>query len=315
MKKILPAPLQKGDKVGIIAPAGPITEKQMRIAVAKVEKAGYVPVCADGLTERFGYLAGCDEYRAKQINTLFADKSIKAILAARGGYGCTRILDMIDYELIKENPKIIGGYSDLTALICAIYKKTGLVTFHSSMLVPDETDYSKNSMWDIFENGLKNYRITCEETHKQNKELSSQQPTVLKSGKCRGTLFGGNLTLLQSLLDTEYDFYLNNKILFLEEINEPPYKVDRMLTHLKNAGKLRGIRGIIFGIMKGCEAQGNESLSLDYVIEDFIKDLNIPVVKNFTFGHVQSRCTFPIGVKALLDTDKMEVKLLEGCVE
>ena len=183
------------------------------------------------------------------------------------------------------------------------------------MLVPDETDYSKNSMWDIFENGLKNYRITCEETHKQNKELSSQQPTVLKSGKCRGTLFGGNLTLLQSLLDTEYDFNLNNKILFLEEINEPPYKVDRMLTHLKNAGKLRGIRGIIFGIMKGCEAQGNESLSLDYVIEDFIKDLNIPVVKNFTFGHVQSRCTFPIGVKALLDTDKMEVKLLEGCVE
>ena len=170
-------------------------------------------------------------------------------------------------------------------------------------------------MWDIFENGHKNYRITCEETRKQKKDISSQEPTVLKSGKCRGTLFGGNLTLLQSLLDTEYDFNLNNKILFLEEINEPPYKVDRMLTHLKNAGKLRGIRGIIFGIMKGCEAQGNESLSLDYVIEDFIRDLNVPVVKNFTFGHVQSRCTFPIGVKARLDTAKMEVMLLEGCVE
>lgn len=315
MKKILPAPLQKGDKVGIIAPAGPITEKQLATAISRVEKAGYIAVPAEGITDRLGYLAGSDDGRARQINALFADKSIKAILAARGGYGCTRILDMIDYDLIKENPKIIGGYSDLTALICAIYKKTGLVSFHSSMLVPDETDYSKNSMWDIFENGHKNYRILCEDTQKQNKELYSQQPTVLKSGKCRGTLFGGNLTLLQSLLDTEYDFNLNNKILFLEEINEPPYKVDRMLTHLRNAGKLKGVKGIIFGILKGCEAQGNESLSLDYVIEDFIKDLNVPVVKNFTFGHVQSRCTFPIGVKALLDTDKMEVRLLENCVE
>ena len=315
MKKILPLKLQKGDKVGIIAPAGPITDKQRRIAEAKVLKAGYIPVTHGDITSKLGYLAGSDEYRAEQINTLFADKSVKAILAARGGYGCTRILDRIDYDLIRENPKIIGGYSDLTALICAIYKKTGLVTFHSSMLVPDETDYSKNSMWDIFENGGKGYRIRCEDRKKYSNDISSQEPTILKSGKCRGTLFGGNLTLLESLLDTEYDFNLNNKILFLEEINEPPYKVDRMLTHLRNAGKLKGVKGIIFGILKGCEAQGNESLSLDYVINDFIQDLRIPVVKNFTFGHVVSRCTFPIGVKAAMDTEKMEVRLLEKCVE
>lgn len=315
MKKILPPRLQKGDKVGIAAPAGPITEKQLATAISRVEKAGYIAVPAEGITDRLGYLAGSDEGRARQINALFADKSIKAILAARGGFGCTRILDKIDYELIKQNPKIIGGYSDLTALICAINKKTGLVTFHSSMLVPEETEYSKISMWNLFENGTKNYRITCEETRKQKKDISSQEPTVLKSGKCRGTLFGGNLTLLESLLDTEYDFNLNNKILFLEEINEPPYKLDRMLTHLRNAGKLKGVKGIIFGILKGCEAQGNESLSLDYVINDFIQDLRIPIVKNFTFGHVISRCTFPIGVKAAMDTEKMEVRLLENCVE
>ncbi|MBP5369273.1 MAG: LD-carboxypeptidase, partial [Bacteroidales bacterium] len=128
MKKILPPRLQKGDKVGIAAPAGPITEKQLATAISRVEKAGYIAVPAEGITNRLGYLAGSDEGRARQINALFADKSIKAILAARGGFGCTRILDKIDYELIKQNPKIIGGYSDLTALICAINKKTGLVT-------------------------------------------------------------------------------------------------------------------------------------------------------------------------------------------
>lgn len=296
--------LRPGDVIGIATPAGPISEQQANTAIDKVRKAGFVPFVPDGLCDKHGYLAGSDESRANQINSLFANKNVKAIICARGGFGCTRILDLLDYELIKQNPKIIGGYSDVTALAIAIQKKTNLITFHSSMLVPEDTEYTRTSMWNIFEKGQKNYKITCE----------PGDGAVIKAGKCRGTLIGGNLTLVESLIGTQYDFSLNNKILFLEEINEPPYKVDRMLTHLRNSKTFKGLKGIILGKFQGCEAQGNNSLSLDDVINDFTKNLDIPIVKDFSFGHVKSRCTLPIGAKASLRTDKMEIRLLEDVV-
>ncbi|MCQ2973691.1 MAG: LD-carboxypeptidase [Bacteroidales bacterium] len=314
MKKILPYKIQKGDKIGIITPAGKINENQEKIAMQKIIDAGYIPVTASSITEKYGYLAGSDQHRANQINQLFANPEIKAIVAARGGYGCTRILNLLDYEIIKNNPKIIGGYSDLTALNIAIHKKTGLVTFHSSMLAAPETIYSKNSMLNLYENGVKGTKIICEQPSNLEENVYSQTPKVLKPGICKGTLIGGNLTLLENLIGTEFDISYYNKILFIEDINEVPYKIDRMLTHLKSAGKLKGIKGIIFGIFKGCETDDEDSLSLSQVIDDFIKDLDIPVVQNFTFGHIKSRCTFPIGTKVKLDTNKMEIKLLEDCV-
>lgn len=306
MKKIIPEALKNGDKIGIVAPAGYVSAEQIKSAVKKVEKAGFVPVVAENILSRNGYLSGTDEERVLQLNTFFKRSDIKAIIAARGGYGCSRILDMLDYESLKQNPKILGGYSDITALICAVYKKTGLVTFHSSMLIPEDTAYTRNVMWGIFQDGKKGFLI---------KPQKSSEVEVLRHGKASGVLFGGNLTLLETLIGTKYDFSLFNKILFIEEINEPPYKVDRMLTHLKNAKDFSGLKGLIFGKMKGCEAQGENSLSLDYVINDFCKNLKIPVIKNFSFGHVNDRCTFPVGVRAEMNTENFQVRLLENCVE
>ncbi len=298
--------LNPGDKIGIIAPAGPITEQQLKAAEGKIAHSGYQAVSANSILERNGYLAGSDEARAAQINAMFANPDIKAIICARGGYGTTRILDLLDYDMIAKNPKIIGGYSDITALIMAIWKKTKLVTFHSSMLVPEDTDYTRTSMWNIFGNGKKGTKISC--------EPNSGDGVVMRAGHARGTLIGGNLTLLEQLIGTDYDYSLNNKILFVEEINEPPYKIDRMLTHIRNSKNIKGLKGIIFGKMQGCEAQGENSLSLDQVLNDFISGLDIPVVKDFSFGHVKSRCTLPVGAKVSLRTDKMEIRLLEDVV-
>lgn len=306
VQKMIAPHLNPGDTIGIIAPAGPITEAQLRSAEGKIEHAGFRALSADNTLNRRGYLAGSDEDRATQINSMFANPDVKAIICARGGYGTTRILDLLDYDLIARNPKIIGGYSDITALTMAIWKKTNLVTFHSSMLVPEDTGYTRTSMWNIFGNGKKGTRILC--------EPGTADGVIMRPGHARGTLIGGNLTLLEQLIGTQYDYSLHNKILFVEEINEPPYKVDRMLTHLRNSKNLSGLKGIVFGKMQGCEAQGDNSLSLDEVLTDFVSGLNIPVVKDFSFGHVKSRCTLPVGAKVSLRTDKMEIRLLEDVV-
>ena len=315
METLIPQHLNAGDVVGIVAPAGPITEKQAEQCAEKVKAAGFTPLLADGICKKFGYLAGTDVERASQLNKMFNNKNVKAIICARGGYGTSRILDYLDYDLIKENPKILGGYSDITALSLAVYKKTQLVTFHSSMLVPQATKYTEDSMWQIFQHGKKGFIISCEYEPPQNDYVYSQKPTVLKSGKCRGTLIGGNLTLLETLIGRKYENIFKNKILFIEEVNEPPYKIDRMLTHLRNSINFSGIKGIIFGKMKGCEAQDKDSLPLDYVIDEFCLRADVPTIKYFSFGHVSSRCTFPIGVKVEMDTNELTVKLLEDCVD
>jgi muramoyltetrapeptide carboxypeptidase len=311
-KLIAPA-LRPGDKVGIIAPAGPITEQQAQKAAWNVSRAGYVPVMADGILDKHGYLAGSDEARANQINSLFAQKDVRAIVCARGGYGTTRILDLLDYDLIKSNPKIIGGYSDITALAIAINKMTGLITFHSSMLVPEDNEYTRTMMWKIFGNGIHNSKIACDPSEAQDSPEIALSPTPTKN-RCKGTLIGGNLCLLEALIGTKYDFNLTNKILFVEEINEPPYKIDRMMTHLRMCKNFSGLRGIVFGKMKGCEAQGENSLTLSQVINDFCKGLDIPIITNFSFGHVKSRCTLPIGAKVSMNVKKRELTLMEDVV-
>ena len=311
-KLIAPA-LRPGDKVGIIAPAGPITEQQAQKAAWNVSRAGYVPVMADGILDKHGYLAGSDEARANQINSLFAQKDVRAIVCARGGYGTTRILDLLDYDLIKSNPKIIGGYSDITALAIALNKMTGLITFHSSMLVPEDNEYTRTMMWKIFGNGIHNSKIACDPSEAQDSPEIALSPTPTKN-RCKGTLIGGNLCLLEALIGTKYDFNLTNKILFVEEINEPPYKIDRMLTHLRMCKNFNGLRGIVFGKMKGCEAHGENSLTLSQVINDFCKGLDIPIITNFSFGHVKSRCTLPIGAKVSMNVKKRELTLMEDVV-
>lgn len=311
-KLIAPA-LRPGDKVGIAAPAGPVTEQQVQKAAFNVRKAGFVPCLADGIFDKYGYLAGCDEARANQINSLFAREDVRAIVCARGGYGTTRILDLLDYDLIKKNPKIVGGYSDITALLIAIHKMTGLVTFHSSMLVPEDTEYTRSMMWGIFSGSIRSHKIGCDPNEAVESPGIELSPTPSRSVS-RGTLIGGNLCLLEALAGTKYDFSLFNKILFVEEINEPPYKIDRMLTHLRSCKDLSGLRGVVFGKMKGCEAQGDNSLSLSQVVNDFCKGLQIPIITGFSFGHVKSRCTLPIGAKVQMDAIKREIRLLEDVV-
>lgn len=314
-EKILPVALKKGDVVAIAAPAGPVTEKQIASAIKKITKEGYQCITAENINNKYGYLAGTDEERSQALNKLFRNPDIKAIIAARGGFGCTKILKYLDFEALKKYPKIISGYSDITALTTAIYKKTGLITFHGSMPVPEESNYTINSWTSVFSTSKTKSEIICEEDDILKKQGCSQNKEVWKSGKAKGILFGGNLTLLEQLIGTEYDFSGSGKILFWEEINEPPYKIDRMLTHLENAGKFKGVKGMIIGICRGCDSEGENSLSLNQVIKDFASRQNFPIMSGFSFGHIVSRCTLPVGVKAEMNTEKFSLTLLEKCVE
>lgn len=291
--------LIQGCKVGLVAPAGPIDEKKLQIAIENVERLGFVAVPAKGILNKYGYLAGDDKSRAEQINSMFADKEIKAIVAVRGGFGCAKILDLIDYEIIKNNPKPLCGYSDLTALLIAIYLKTGIVTYHSEMFGIQGSSYSQKCFCDMLCSVYKNKTIPMPSKSVCKKHKFNINPQTIVEGVGQGILVGGNLTLLLSLIGTEYDFNYDGKLLFFEEINEPPYKIDRMLTQLQMCHKLDSLSGVIIGVNEGCDAKEN-SLSLDEVIQNHFGNRSYPVVKDFPFGHIPIRCTLPIGAMAKL---------------
>ncbi len=313
---IKPKALKEGDTVAFISPGSPVKTENFEKAFKNMENWGLKVKHSDTIFKKEKYLAGTDKERLEDIHTMFEDKDVKAIWCLRGGYGCTRLLDKLDYDLIKNNPKILIGYSDITALLCAIYNETGLVGFHgpvaSSQIFTEFTaSQAKNILFGL--SGDKHDIPFMKQT--DEKYALGHEPYTIYPGKANGTLTGGNLSLLVCLPNTPYAPSYKDKIVFIEDLDEKPYRVDRMLTYLLASTDLSEAAGIVLGVWYNCETKDPESsFNLREVFEDRLGTLNIPCFYGHTFGHVSDICTFPIGVQSRMDTSSFNVKLLENAV-
>ncbi len=297
--KIIAPRLKLGDGIGVVAPAGPVIDSEIQPGAERLRSLGFEVLLSPHVLEKKDYLAGDDRVRLEDLHDMFRNDRVRAILCARGGYGTLRLLEGIDYEVIRNNPKIIVGYSDITALLMALYKRTGLITFHGPVL----RDLGKNR----YRNLESLLRLVGSE-EKPSFHLTGGE--VIRPGKAKGVIVGGNLNLLCHLQGTPFMLSPRGKILFIEEKGEPLYRVDRMLTHLKLSGLLTRCAAVVFGEFVEC---GDPS-SLAQVLRDRTADLGIPVVTGLRAGHGEEHMTLPIGARAYIDTDKMSLSLLEACV-
>lgn len=314
--KIKPPRLKAGDTLGLITPGSYISENELKDSIENLEKLGYKVAYNERILSRSGYLAGKDESRAEEVNSMFADKKINGIICARGGYGCARILPMLNYELIKNNPKVIIGYSDITVLLNGIHAETGLVTFHGPVGISSFNEFSVTYFNEVLVHPGKDLVLI---SAKGEDEKDNNGIITIVSGKAIGELVGGNLSVLNSLIGTTYDFNGEGKIIFLEEIGEEPYRIDRMLTQLIQSGKFDKAAGIAMGVFEDCEPKEkdpsfNLSFSLMEVLFDRLSNLNIPVIYGLSFGHIKNKFTLPVGIKAELDTINQTLTLLETAV-
>ncbi len=308
-----PQRLKKGDTIGIVAPASPMERRdKLSAAIRYLEHEGFKVKTGQSVNRHYGYLAGTDEERAEDINQMFCDGEVRAIFCLRGGYGSPRLLNLIDYKAISENPKIFAGYSDITALSAAIFSKTGLLTFSSPMVVSDMADpdpYSMTILWDMLMNPVES-RIV--------KNFPKHRRKLLRHGAAEGLLMGGNLTLLTGLVGTSYLPDLSGSMLFFEEIAEEPYRIDRMLAQLEHAGVLSNAAGLIFGRFNNCQPESSPSLSLSQVLAHYANKLvpGVPVMQGLSYGHIPNKYTLPFGAKATLQTNNgIQLEMMERVVE
>lgn len=316
-----PPRLKAGDTVGLVAPAGYIDRKDIDDIKGVLAKLGLKVKLGAHVYNRYGYLAGSDADRAADVNAMFADASVQAILPVRGGWGCNRILPFLDYSLIRSNPKILIGLSDITSLLIAINAKSGLVTFHGptgqSSWNPFTVDYVKRILF--------NGEVFTLQNLKSNNNSSTTQFRVetITPGKVRGKLVGGNLSVLTAMIGSAYLPSWKDIILFVEEIGEEVYRVDRMLTQLKLAGILEQIAGFVFGQCTDCDRitkensqkDGEESLTLAQVLRDHIQPLGIPAWNGSMIGHIKDKFTLPVGVEVEIDATQGTIQLLESAVQ
>ncbi|MCX6149991.1 MAG: LD-carboxypeptidase [Ignavibacteriales bacterium] len=313
MKILKPSKLNKGDLIGIVSPAStPDDLTKIEKGVRYLEGLGYQIEVGSNVGQNIGYLAGSDEQRVADLHYMFSKKEVKAIICIRGGYGSPRLLDKIDYNLIKKYPKIFVGYSDITALQMAFYKKAGLITFAGPMVAVDfggeVSKFTEEMFWAL---------ITSNKKFGKVKNPDNEKFNILRPGKAQGELLGGNLCLLVSLMGTEYFPSFEDKLVVFEEIGEAPYRVDRMLNQLKLAGILEQIKGVIIGRFVDCfeTDQSKKSLTLNEVINDYFGKLKIPIIYNFQHGHIKDNITIAFGIKYKINTEDSFVEIIESAVE
>ena len=317
-KKSLEKPnrLKIGDTIGLITPGSYITEQEKQESINSIQALGFNVVYTDRLMQKNGFFSAIDVERATDLMEMFERKDVQGIICARGGYGCARILPYLDYDLIADNPKPLIGFSDVTALHYAIYKNSDLITFHGPVSISIFSKFSVKNFEDVLMNPKS--ELTLLNSNSDN-NYNPYGVTVISNGVAEGELIGGNLTLAVSLIGTEYDIDYSGKIIFLEEYLEEPYRIDRMLTQMIQAGKFEDAAGIALGIFKLCESdKTNPSFQNSYTLMEVLKDrlgnLGIPVIYGLSFGHVVDKFTIPFGVKAELNTDNQTLKLLEPAV-
>lgn len=330
---IRPAPLQPGDTIMFIAPAGELDEVRMNRAKDRLEARGYRVIQRDDLFEKWGYLAGSDERRAEELMQAFTNPKVKAIFPGTGGYGTSRILDLIDYDVIRANPKILIGFSDITGLHLAINRNAGLVTYHSpnpmwglgsvSYMTPFSEEYffkaieapspnnsSSNSLSNSSELDLDTgYDIIIPE------DVPNSIP--LNGSKASGRLVGGNLSLISSLIGTPGEIDTTDAVLYVEDVREAPYRMDRMLMQLKLAGKLDTLKAAVLGKFTRVEAREQSNtrdpeFSVNGVLRQYFEPLGIPVLMNYPAGHYQHNATLPLGAMVEVDADNNVLRILES---
>ena len=313
---IKPKRLKVGDTIGLIAPSSNTWEDQeIHFAIDVLKSFGFKVKQGKYIFQRNGYLAGSDKERAWDINNMFQDKNVDGIFCLRGGYGSPRILPYLNYDLIAENPKAFIGYSDITALLNAIYARTGLVTFHGPIAKQNFSEYTLKGFKDILFTPKANIHLGTPPLFepKEGRAEKNNRLTLITEGKAQGRLIGGNLSLMVKLVGTPFEPDYSGKILFLEDVEEAPYRIDGMLTHLKISGRLNKLAGIAFGKCTDCSASG-DSLSIEEVIKDRLGDLNIPVLKGVMIGHIDDMSTIPVGAMATLDATNKQLILTETAV-
>ncbi len=315
---VRPKVLRAGDTVGLITPSTFVADPdRLQLARRTAEYFGLRPKVGRNVAKREGYLGGTVAERLDDLHAMFRDPEVRAVFAIRGGYGAEQILDGIDYQLIRRNPKVFLGYSDITAMHLAIQKRAGLVTFHGPVVLSQFTDYTQT--W--FRKALFQTEPIGAVTNPPEANPLRPKHTLrtIRPGSGRGPLIGGNLTLISTTMGTPFEIETRGRVLFLEDVSEEPYSIDRMLTQLRLAGKFDGVAGIIFGECHDCKPREfqqsfDSTFSLGEVLDEILKEAKVPVLSGLTIGHTEDQLTLPEGVVARLDADQQELVIEESGV-
>jgi muramoyltetrapeptide carboxypeptidase len=315
---IRPRALRPGDTVGLITPSTYVSDPDSLAAAERtILYFGLKPKFGRNVRKRDGYLGGSPPERLDDLHAMFADPTVSAVFAIRGGYGSSQLLDRIDYGLLRRNPKIFLGYSDITAMHLGIQKRAGLVTFHGPVALSGFSEYTQQH----FRRALFETNPIGSVTNppESNPLRPAHTLRTIRPGKARGPLAGGNLTLISTTMGTPFEIDTRGRILLLEDVGEEPYSIDRMLTQLRLAGKLDAAAAVVFGECRDCRPRDykpgfDSTLSLGEVLDEILGKLSIPVLSGLTFGHTGDQLTLPLGVMASLDADKGQLTIEEAGV-
>jgi muramoyltetrapeptide carboxypeptidase len=312
MNLIKARPVLPGQTIGIVAPAGPVPLAALTEGLDRLHRMGYKTLVGDAVLNQHGYLAGSDAARASDFNGVWANSDVDAVLCARGGYGTMRILELLDWELFRAQPKFFAGFSDITAIHIGMEVRAGLVTFHGPMGTAFGGAEAYNAT------GLIRAMQACDPlgTIPWPRADDISPPVVVQPGVVEGRLAGGNLSLITSLMGTPWALDFTDRIILLEDVEEPPYRIDRMLTQLILAGTLQRAAGILFSDSPSCMvgAPNRPSQTLLEVLEDRLRPLGIPVLYGFPGGHTAYRATLPLGVRCRLDAGEGGLTYLEAAL-
>lgn len=315
---IHPKALRPGDTVGLITPSTYVSDPDRLALVERtVRYFGLKPKWGKNVRKQAGYLGGSVTERVDDLHAMFRDPEVRGVFAIRGGYGAAQLLDHIDYDLIRENPKVFLGYSDITALHLAISRKAGLVTFHGPVMTSQFTDYTQKYFRKaLFETAPIGSVTNPPDT---NTLRPAHALRTVRPGVATGRLIGGNLTLVSTTMGTPYEIETAGRIVFLEDVGEEPYRIDRMLTQLRLSGKLDAAAGIIWGECRDCAPNDykpsfQSTFSLGEIVDNILGDLKIPVLSGLTIGHTDDQVTLPEGVLASIDAGKQELSITEAGV-
>jgi len=310
---ILPPHLNKGDTIGIVCPSSAVEDNfSFTLAQETFEALGFKVKFGQYVHRRFGHLAGFDKEKLSDIHQMFADREVKAIICMRGGSGAARLLDQLDYELIRKNPKILMGYSDITALHAAIQSQTGLITFHGPVGTSTWPAFNVDQFQKVF---FDTKQVLYQNLTDKGDDLVQRENRIqtIQPGKVTGKLLGGNLTVLTGISGTPYFPMMENSILFVEDVGEEPYRIERMFSQLKLNGTLHKIKGFIFGQCTDCTPKGGYgSLTIDEILNDYIKPLHIPAFQGAMIGHIKRQFILPIGATVEMDADQGTIKVVQN---
>lgn len=313
-----PHVLHEGDTVGLITPSTYVSDPDTLIAAERtIAYFKLKPAWGRNVKKKLAYLGGTVQERLDDLHEMFRNPEVKAVFALRGGYGSGQMLDRIDYDLLRSHPKIFIGYSDITALHLAIHQKTGLVTFHGPVVLSRFTDYTQ----DHYRKALFQTDPIGAVTNPPEANPLRPEHTLrtIRPGTARGRLIGGNLTLISTTMGTPYEIDTRGRILFFEDVDEEPYRIDRMLTQLRLAGKFDAAAGIVVGECADCRPKDykpsfNSTFTLGEVLDNLLGDLRIPVLTGLTIGHTNDQATLPQGVMATLDANRQQLLIEESAL-